>query len=117
MVNKKDQKFVRNKALRVCVNNEEKDAIESAARMAGNLSVSTYLRRVGLGQKTASTLDQRAILELSRLNSDQGRLGGLLKMWLTNEERFDPNTYRAVNKTLNEIEAVQATLISIVNKL
>jgi len=30
-----------------------------------------------------STVDQRAVLELVKINADMGRLGGLIKMWLT----------------------------------
>jgi hypothetical protein len=31
-----------------------------------------------------SILDQNSIADLAKVNADQGRLGGLLKLWLTN---------------------------------
>jgi len=46
-----------------------------------------YLRNLGLGYEPASTLDQKAILDLLKINADLGRLGGLLKMWLTSPDK------------------------------
>lgn len=59
----------------------ERAAIEQRARTAG-LSVSAYLRTAGLGQVTRSVLDHDAVRELVKVAGDQGRLGGLLKLWL-----------------------------------
>ena len=67
--------------LRVVVSASERARIEERAKATG-LSVSAYLRSAGLGQVIRSTLDHEAILELAKVNGDQGRLGGLLKLWL-----------------------------------
>lgn len=72
----------RNRALRVYVAPDERDRITAAAKSAG-LSVSDFLRRVGLGHKIHSAYDQEAVISLLRATGDQGRLGGLLKLWLT----------------------------------
>ena len=61
----------------------EKMAIQAKAA-AHTLSDSAYLRALGLDMPIRSTLDQEAILELAKINGDLGRLGGQLKMWLTN---------------------------------
>ena len=52
-----------------------------------SMSASGFLRAVGLGYPIRCTVDQDAIIQLSKINGDLGRLGGLLKMWLSNEER------------------------------
>lgn len=66
---------------------EEKAQIAENAKAAG-LSLSTYLLRVGAGFEVRTVLDYQRIEELARINGDLGRLGGLLKLWLTNEERL-----------------------------
>ena len=68
-----------------CLPNE-KEAIERTARQCG-LSVGAYLRNVALGYEPRSTLDLEKIDDLAKVNADLGRLGGLLKLWLTNKEK------------------------------
>lgn len=69
-----------------CLPDERKD-IEIQAKAAG-LSASSYLRKVGLGYEIKGILDHQRIDELAKINADLGRLGGLLKLWLTNDERL-----------------------------
>ena len=66
---------------------EEAKAIKDQAKAAG-LSVSAYFRNLALGYEIRSALDQDNISQLAKINADQGRLGGLLKMWLTNHEKL-----------------------------
>jgi hypothetical protein len=66
--------------LRVVVSDSERSRIEDRARSAG-LSVSAYLR-TGLCHPIRSSFDYAAVMELAKINGDQGRLGGLLKLWL-----------------------------------
>jgi hypothetical protein len=85
-----------------------------ALAAAANKSLSTYLLNVGLGYRVCGVLDQRRIEELIRINGDLGRLGGLLKLWLTNDERtatFRESTIRAL---LAKIEATQDELLDVV---
>ncbi|MBQ23569.1 MAG: hypothetical protein CL546_01365 [Alcanivorax sp.] len=60
--------------IKVLVLPEEKKAIGDKAKSAG-LSVSTYLRNVGLGTPVIGVADQEAVLELVKINADLGRLG------------------------------------------
>ncbi len=84
----------------------EKKALQSAAD-SHSLSASAYLRAVGLGHPIKSTIDQAAILELSKIRGDQGRLGGLLKMWLSNEERVaNPERLKALVEKIEELQTV-----------
>lgn len=66
---------------------EERAAIEANA-MAAGLSTSALLRRVGAGHVVQNRIDTRQVRELAKLGADMGRVGGLLKAMLTNEERF-----------------------------
>ena len=72
----------RKRPLKVVVNEDERLAIADKAASTG-LSVSAYLREVGMGYQPKSNFDQEAIMTLMSLNADQGRLVGLLKLWLS----------------------------------
>lgn len=74
-------------AIKVYCLDAERSAIETNA-MATGLSTSEFLRRVGTGHVIQNRLDTRQVRELTRLGADMGRVGGLLKAMLTNEERF-----------------------------
>lgn len=100
---------VRENALRVWVAPEEKEQIQTNAESC-NLSCSAYLRKLGLGYIPASKLDASAMRQLAKVNGDMGRLGGLLKMLLTNQERRTPETAAALERLLGEIETVQKEL-------
>ena len=85
---------------------DEKRALELAAKSVG-MSISTYLRRVGLGYQVQGILDNQRVEELARINGDLGRLGGLLKLWLIDDVRtrhFGGATLLAV---LSKIEDTQ----------
>lgn len=85
---------------------EERELIEANAKMAG-ISVARYLRDVGQGYQVKGVMDYHYVRELVRVNGDLGRLGGLLKLWLTD----DPRTARFGDATiltlLARIEAAQ----------
>ena len=67
----------------VRVTPDEKAIIESYAQQTGQ-STSAYLRLLGQGYVPKSIMDYGKVMELARINGDLGRLGGLLKLWLTN---------------------------------
>ena len=77
----------RTKHLRVPVTAQEDSIIKLHARPSG-LSCAEFMRRLSLGYQIKSALDHAKIKELSHINADLGRVAGLLKMLLTNEERF-----------------------------
>jgi hypothetical protein len=105
----------RHRPLKVIVSEAERAGIEMRAA-AASLSVSAYLRNLGLGYKLHSTLDHQAILNLLKVNADQGRLGGLLKLWLTREPVAPVHTIE-IRKLLFEIEACQERLKAIIARL
>lgn len=63
------------------------------------MSMSLYLRNVGIGYHIKGTIDWDLVLKLAKINGNQGRLGGLLKSLLTNSEKLgshDPDQMRRV---------------------
>jgi hypothetical protein len=75
------------KRLAVAVNPEEAAKIEALARTT-ELSVSAYLRRLGMGFTPVTIVDNEVYLQLLREGADLRRYGGLLKMWLTDDVRL-----------------------------
>ncbi len=92
---------------------DEKAAIEGLAKDAG-LSASSYLRLIGLGYKPRSVVDMDEVQRLVAINGDLGRLGGLLKLWLTDDPKLDefkPDQMRRIIRgVLSKIEAGQEEL-------
>ena len=86
----------RQRTLRVVVSAGERARIEGRAKNAG-LSVSAYLRAAGLNQPIRSVLDHAAVMELAKINGDQGRLGGLLKLWLVERTELAKVPFAAAN--------------------
>ena len=89
--------------------------IQERARVAG-LSVSAYLRASGLGHPIRSVLDYDAVRDLAKVNADQGRLGGLLKLWLEDRPgRGAPEI--DVRRLLERIDDLQGRLIDVVSRV
>lgn len=98
----------RGRRLKVAVTEAERAQIEASAA-AANLSVSAYLRVLGLGYEPKSVIDQRAVLDLVRTAGDLGRVGGLLKLWLM-DRPGEGVAADDVRVTLNEIIELQHEL-------
>jgi hypothetical protein len=109
------RKRIREPFIKVVASAAERAEIKRLA-WAASLSMSAYLRTLGLNWKPKSTLDCRAILALAKVNADQGRLGGLLKLWLSERPgQGAPTT--DVRRLLKEIENAQAELRGVLDKL
>lgn len=104
----------RKRPLKVYVTPTERQAIERLAAVT-RLSVSDYLRNVGLAYQPPSAFDQEAVLTLARINADQGRLGGLLKLWLS-EKPGEGAPVKDVREVLHKIEDLQGQMIHLLLK-
>lgn len=102
--------------LRVPVLSSEETEIKNNAKKAG-LSVAEYLRRLGMGYQIESVLDQEKIHTLVKINADLGRLGGLLKLWLSNEERLSRFSPAMITALLHRIQNTQEELLTAVKKI
>jgi hypothetical protein len=100
---------VRKHCLRVLVNDQEKAALQAQAR-AARRSVGRYLREVGQGYVLKSAVDFEAVGTLARINGDLGRLGGLLKLWLTKDPRTAAFSFSTIEVLLQRIAAQQEEL-------
>lgn len=95
---------------------EEKAQIQANAAAAG-LSVAAYLRKVGMGYEVDAWVDIEQVKELSRVNGDLGRLGGLLKMWLSNDARTQNFSPALINALLTKIESTQEELRAVMTQV
>lgn len=102
--------------LRVPVLPTEESEIKANAAKAG-LAIAEYLRRLGLGYEIHSIIDQDNMLQLSKINADLGRLGGLLKWWLVQDKRVAHFDTKTIKLLLERIRANQEAMLIVVNKL
>ena len=101
--------------MKVFVTDDERARIEQRAAAAG-LSVSAFLRAAGLHQPIRSVLDHEAVIVLAKVNADQGRLGGLLKLWLSGEAG-EGVFATDIRQLLDRIGAAQAKLAEIAGRV
>ncbi len=91
--------------LKTFVSPDERLTIETNAQAAG-LTVSSYLKGAALNHPISSTADQQAFLALLKVNADLGRLGGLLKLWLSTRPGQGAKVID-VRRLLRDIEETQ----------
>jgi hypothetical protein len=117
---KKEKTRRESSPIKVWVTPEEKGVIKAKAG-AHSLSASSYLRRLGLAMPVESTIDQRAILDLVKINADLGRFGGLIKMWLTTNADFESlsaqGLQRKLESTLSDVRQLQKKMSDCIDDL
>ena len=101
--------------MQVVVDATERAEIRQRAATAG-LSVSAYLRTAALNHRVHSVLDHAAVGDLVKVAGDQGRLCGLLKLWLVDQPgRGAPEL--EVRRLLDRLGEMQGTLAEIVGRV
>lgn len=111
-----DPKLRRDIKITVRVNQEEEKALVLNSDRFG-LKIPGYLRTLGLNYPIKSIVDEKAAANLLKVNADIGRLGGLFKMWLSDNKfeklDFSPQrTYKNIDDLVDEIETLQGLLKS-----
>lgn len=91
----------RNRPIKVLVSEQERKDLLARSQKAG-LPVSTFLRSAGLGHRPKSKLDNKVALELLQINGNLGRLGGLLKLWLS---EFSGSEVSDIHSVLQKIDS------------
>ena len=94
----------------------EEVAIKNKAHDAG-LPVASYLRNLGLGYQVPSIIDNRQVDHLLKINGDLGRLGGLIKLWLTSDSRTKFIGKSKLLQTLDDIRDTQNRMLDVIIKL
>ena len=100
----------RQRPLKVFVDPKERSFITESAQIA-RMSVSMYLRTVGMHGRPKNKLDQDAVREIIRVHGDLGRLGGLLKLWLTEQGEVGASSIE-VRSVLHKVEPVMLDIRS-----
>lgn len=96
---------------------EEEDAqIRNQAEKCG-ISISSYLRTLGLGYEPKSITDNEKVQELVRINGDLGRLGGLLKLWLSDDRRAAHFNKKIIIGILRDIEDTRSQMVNTMMKI
>lgn len=85
----------------------QREAIAVNAKLAG-MSLSTYLLRMGIQHVPVIDSSCREDIEkLLKINADLGRLGGLIKLWLTNDKKTRMVGEAQLKEVLHDIAATQ----------
>ena len=99
---------------------EEYQMITSKAKATG-YTASEYMRRVACGYPLQSMVDQLAVNELLQTRSDLGRLGGLFKKWLSDQEgrtgSLGSRSYQEVDSIVSNILKDQKRLLIIAERI
>ena len=79
------------------------------------LTLSRYLRDLGMNYPMTCIVDQKAVHSLLKVAGDMGRLGGLFKHWLVQNEDSKMNfsqkrSYEDIDKIVDEILDLQILL-------
>ena len=109
----------RKRHLRVPVTDEEAQHIEQRAEAAG-LPLAAYLREVGAGRVPRATIDQHRVDLLVKAMGDLGRLGGLLKLWLSDDAKlaaYPAQRRHLIPEALQQILGNQSALREVIDGL
>jgi hypothetical protein len=105
----------RSELVKLRVSAAERAAIEAGAARV-QMTISAYLRALGTGYSPPSKVDIRAIHELALARADLGRLGGLLKLRLKDQDGQGAEA-RSIDQLLAEIERGVADLKATIRQL
>ncbi len=100
------------KVIKTYVSEEEYEQISVIAEQF-SLSLSAFTKAVCMDHEIRSNTDQQTRRELLKLNGDQGRLGGLLKMLILD----DDDNRKAAEKLLREIAQIQKEIVQKVRSI
>lgn len=113
---------MKTKAISIRVTEAELEKLHTQAKSC-SMTLSNYLRSIGLNYPINSIVDQMALSELMKAKGDLGRMGGLLKMWLTNNDKkqatatLGSHSYFSIDHLVDDIEKKQEELLQIARKL
>jgi len=112
---------MKDRSIHVKVTEDELKQLHTQAKNAG-MTLSRYLRSLGLGYPIESKVDQMALYSLNKAIGDLGRLGGLFKLWLSNtKDEWDPRlgdrSSFKVELLVKEIEQNKQELLEIARRL
>lgn len=95
---------------------EERAKIEANSKATG-MSMAAFLREVGQGYEVTGITDYERVRELAKMSGDLGRMGGLLKWWLTDDERTAAFGRETIIRLLERIEENQDEMAGVMKKI
>ncbi|WP_320170464.1 plasmid mobilization protein [Maridesulfovibrio sp.] len=98
--------------IKAYVSKEEYKQISATAQQC-SLSLSAFAKAVCLGHEIKSRTDHQARRELLKTNADLGRLGGLLKMWILDDDQYRTD----VERLLEDIRQTQKQIVDKVRSI
>ncbi len=98
------------------VSQEEKERIQCIADQC-DLKMAPFLRALGLGYEPQSNLDAQAIEQLAHLHGDLGRIGGLLKLWLSKKSLKQYGQSLNIPDLVHQILALQKKIGEVAERL
>lgn len=96
----------RTKIARVRMSPAEWEEVAELAAMC-SVSVPEFMRQTALGHTPKSNIDAQHRLNVAKQVGDLGRIGGLLKMWLSDPNKKQEGRTLRVPTILNEIVALK----------
>lgn len=115
-IKKYSNKRKRTRGVHVRLLPDEEVVVIANASNAG-LSAAGLMRALATGYQPKSVLDHKHIIELIRLRGDLGRVGGLLKWWLSEDQSLSSRRRREVNRLRDTIIANQRELHLTIEKI
>ncbi len=110
----------REKHIGIWTTQKEYETIHNKAKMTG-LRVAPYLRSLGMNYPLKSMVDQLAVDELIKTRAELGRVGGLFKKWLSEQEGKSGNLgskhYKEIDIVVENIEQKSNELLYIAKKI
>ena len=104
--------------IKIYLKPSDKARIAQNARECG-MSMSAYARSLALGDTPITNIELDEMNKVMKVHADLGRLGGLLKMTLTNDELLQDMGREmgvaTIDGTLVDIRAAQAKLLELVD--
>lgn len=101
----------RGQRIEVWLTADEKQAVADRAS-EGGLSLSAYMRAAGLNHPIRAKADTEAVAKLVRVAADIGRLGGLLKLWLSDRRDHGAPAIK-VSQMLDDTRQLQQQLLKL----
>ncbi len=111
----------KNRSVRIQVTEEQHTQLHQKAKST-NMTLSHYLRSLGLGYPVESKVEYMALASLNKAIGDFGRLGGLFKLWLSNtKDEWDPQlggkNRMQIKELVKEIESNKQELLNVARKI
>ena len=102
----------------ICVrlSKSDKEIIDRKAQECC-ISRSHFVRQSALGIVPRSKMDQQALLALSHLHADIGRVGGLLKLWLSRDEDAYWHQHLNVRELVHELNDLKSAIHALIGQL